>query len=261
MDGTKAAVVFLALSGCVVVDAPEAFEELAVFGFTEFDRTEARPREAVTGLVELAPTLEEELVEGYRVGELGLEELERAGVVGATLEAEIVGMSAMVDMTSDVDEFAFAWTFPDMTEVLENTIEFELGEETGTRDCFLSHECETYAYEATRTNDMGILGRSSQSFRREYRWLTLDDESVVLTFRDLVPTEADTTSAVFRVYQQYSYGIVFPTDAGTRRLETFWVDAEVIGADLPDAFALTTAVNQMGRTAEMVDEFVAENAD
>ena len=251
---TRLTPIVLLLGACNVVDAPEDLEELVVFGFVNFD-DEPSGVATAEGLRPLTDTFAEELTTGYRVSAITFEELIEAGVP-AEEGNPIVGVSATVQMQSTVDEFAMAWSFPRMQDVLEVTLDFRVDAEEGELTCFLDHECPTYAYDAWRRNDIGFLGESEQQFRREYRWLTLEDESVVLATRDIVPEPAVMSGNVFRMNQQYSYTLIFPNeDGGTTRMDTFWVDAEVIGIELPDYFALETAVNNMQDTAEQVDAF------
>ena len=246
--------IVLFAGACNVVDAPENLEELVVFGFVQFDDDPSGVATA-EGLLPLTDTLAEELTTGFRVSAITFDELIEAGVP-AEEGNPIVGVSATVQMDSSVDDVAVAWSFPRMQEVLEVTLDFRIDSEDGELDCFLSHECDTYAYDGWRQNDIGFLGESEQVFRREYRWLTLEDDSVILATRDIVPEPAVMSGNVFRLNQQYSYTLIFPNeDGGSTRMDTFWVDAEVIGIELPDYFALDTAVNNMQNTAEQVDAF------
>jgi hypothetical protein len=244
------------LAGCHVVDAPADFQDLTVFGFTRFDGPRSQPEAAVGGLEPLTVSLADDLADGMRVTDLTADDLEQVGLDGA-IESGIVGSAATVHMVSAVDDVARAWSNPHMDEVLDGTLAFELTVEDGDHDCFLAHRCETYAYDGTRTLDMGLFGTATQAFHRDFRWVELDDE-VVLTERELVPDGSEMSANVVAVHQQFGYSVFYPDD-GTKRLDTFWIDAEVIGMDVPDAFALDFAVNGMQSTAEQVDAWVAAN--
>jgi hypothetical protein len=241
-------------SGCKVVDAPETLEELVVFGFVHFDDHAAFPSTVAKDLRPLLDTYDEELLEGYRVQSLTATELAEVGVDGD--DEDIVGMAATVELASALDDVAWAWSYPHMDEVLPVTVDFELRSEDGDRDCFLDHECETYAYEAWRQNDMGFFGTSEQTFRREFRWAALDEGDQALTVRDLVPDPAEISVSFLKVDQQYSYSVLYQAGSGTLRMDTFWIDAVVIGIEVPDYFALDMAVNSMNDSAEAVDAFV-----
>ena len=65
------------------------------------------------------------------------------------------------------------------------------------------------------------------------------------------------SSKIAKVHQQYALVILYPDGGVTRRVETFWVDAEIIGLDVPDSFAVDNAINSMAAQAERVDEQVA----
>ncbi|MBW1879023.1 MAG: hypothetical protein JRJ84_11720, partial [Deltaproteobacteria bacterium] len=65
------------------------------------------------------------------------------------------------------------------------------------------------------------------------------------------------SSNLMRVYQQYSFAMVYVDGDGSRRMEAFWVDAEIIGMDVPEGFAVNQAIKQMHDSAELIDDFVA----
>jgi hypothetical protein len=252
-----APLVLLLGGGCRVVDAPDDFEDLVVFGFTTFDQDEAFPEATVGGLEPLLDSLGAQLVEGLRVNELTSEDLDAAGV-DQTLEAGVIGSAATVHLAADVDGVAKAWTFPHMNEILENTLAFELTAEEGDRDCFLAHACETYAIEADRVLDMGLFGTATQVLSREFRWVTLEGSAPVLTVRERIPDGSEMSGDLVAVHQGYLYTAFFDR-SGTTRLETIWIDAEAIGMDIPDTFALDFAVSAMQKTADQVDAWVVAN--
>lgn len=254
-----AALLLVCGTGCRVVDAPDNLEDLVVFGFVHFtEPDEAYPAEAAEGLVPLAAEYATELAEGYRVDELDQEDIDTIGL-DASIEEGVLGVAAKVAMTSSLDDFAWAWSWPRMDEVSEITLAFEVLEEEGDRDCFLSHECESYGYDAWRQNDMGLFGQSEQNLRRDFRWTALLDGTPVLTIREMVPDETVMSSNIVAVHQQYNYAVLFASEDGIERLDAFWIEAEVIGSDIPDTFALDFAVNSMQKTAESVDAFVDAN--
>ncbi len=252
------AVLTLVATGCVT-DAPENLEELLVYGFVNFD-DDAAQKATIDGLLPLKEAHEEALTEGFRVDELSQQNLTDAGQ-GATIESGIVGSAATVQYTSDVDQIAGAWSYEHMEEVIETTVAYDVREETGDRNCFIDRECPTYSISAWRQNTMGIFGTSEQEFERNFRWVETNDGVEALMIRELVPDGAEMTSAIVAVHQQFSYSVLIAESGGTERLDTFWIDAEVIGADLPDAWALDMAVSSMTRTAEDVDQWITENGD
>lgn len=244
---------------CRVVDAPEDLESLAVFALTTFaDEDDAAPRAAVDGLVEAVRANREALESGYRIAALSPDDLEALGSPAAA--TEIVGMAAIVTYTSDPSDVARAWSHPHMDEVLSGTLAFEVVDEAGDRSCFLTGACDTYGLDAERTNDLSLFGVSTQAFTRELRWVTsgVVDADVLVT-RDLAPSPAEVTSAFIAIDQQYAYSLFFPDDGGLVRFDAFWVEARVIGVDLPDTFALDLSVTTMARTAEQIDAWIDAN--
>lgn len=252
-----AILVSLSLSGCRVVDAPSSLQDLAVYGFVHFDADKGEPEAATDGLQREFVPLEEDLSEGLRVTSLTSADLDLIGVDN-DLDAGVLGSAATVQMASGLDDAARAWSYPHLDEVLDATNEFEILSEDNDRTCFLSHECEGYAYEARRVLDMALLGTATQQFRREFRWVEDSEGQPLLTIREIVPSGAEISSGLIAVDQQYSYTLFWTRD-GTQRLEFFWIEARAIGIELPDAFALDFAVTGMKETAEQLDAWIAEN--
>jgi hypothetical protein len=250
--------VVVLLSGCRVVDAPTSLQELAVYGFVHFDSDKGEPEAAVEGLQREFGSLQEDLGEGLRVNSLATEDLEIIGVDQELTEG-VLGSAATVRMASSLDDAARAWSHPHLDEILEATLEFEILSEDGERTCFLSRECETYVYDGSRLLDMKLLGTATQEFRREFRWVEDSDDERLLTVRELAPAGAEISSGLVAVHQQYSYTVFWGEGDGTQRLEFFWIEAEAVGLDLPDAFALDLAVDSMKETAEQLDAWIAAN--
>ncbi len=252
MHFTRPALLALALSGCKVVDAPASLEALVIYGFVHFDDDDAHPIAAVEGLRPKLKKNAAELVEGVRVQAMTAADLREAGLP-AEKGTEIVGAAATVDYASDLDAIADAWSNRHMDRILPVAIDFEIRAERGDRACFLARDCESWSYDAWRQNDMGMFGTSEQTFTRDFRWLELDDGTVVLTARDLATEPAEISSGLVQIDQQYAWSVFLPAGRGTLRFDTFWVEARAVGVDIPDAFAVDLAVSSMAETAEAVD--------
>jgi hypothetical protein len=248
-------------SACTVTDAPDTLQQLAVFGFVHFDGSARQQTDTVEGLIPLTDEHAEQLTEGFRIACLGTGDLEKVGVDGAE-GGNIKGSAATIHMTSSLDDVARAWSHPHMDEVLDNTVEFEIEAEDGDRDCFLAHECDAYSYDGHRVLDMSIFGTATQDFHRDFAWVAREDDAgpAVLAVRELAPLGSEMSTDIVAVHQGYSYSM-FLDDDGTRRLDAIWIDAEAIGIDLPDAFALDFAVSSMEKTAQQVDAWVDENPE
>ena len=246
------------LAGCKVVDAPADLEDLEVYGFVHYGERADYLAATAAGIDPLADTYDAQLREGYRVTDLTTDDLALAGV-DATISSSIVGMAGRVDMTSDLTELADTWTYAHLDEVLSVTLGYEVRAEEGDRDCFVSGDCETYAVDGWRQNDMGLFGTSEQTFRREYRWTTTGDGEPALSFREICTEPSDISSGLLAVHQQYSFSLMFQRDTGTVRVDAFWIDAEAIGIEVPDGLALQMAVQAMQHTAEDVDAYVDAN--
>jgi len=248
----------LALTACKVIDAPDDLEALVVYGFVHFtEDDDAYQQAAAEGLIPYTSLNRAELETGYRVDNLTVADLAAAGVTSSA-EIDILGAAATTAMTSSLDDIAWVVTTADMTQVQLRTVGYE-ATGVGDVDCFLAHACDTYSLSGTRSTDTGFFGVSEQDFSREWRWITLQDGTVALVQRELAPTPARMSSSVFVLQQQYAYSVFFPEGTGTRRMETLWVDARLIGMDVPDTWALDRAVEAMQGNAGQLDAYIAEN--
>jgi hypothetical protein len=241
------------LIGCSVADAPDDLEALLVFGFVHFGDSDTINQVTVEGLMPMTLSNLDELHEGRRVNNLGASDIEAVGFDPGP-EPSILGATVAVELRSDRDQLAEVVTWPDMTEVLDFMLEWEVQSDTD-RECFLEHRCSTYRAQGRRLRNVGIFGQLEQSFIREWRWLELEDQ-VVLLQRELNPDRASITSNLYVVDQQYAYSMYFEREGGTQRLDGYWVDAHALGMEVPDTFALDLAVNAIIKNAKQLDAFV-----
>jgi hypothetical protein len=98
-----------------------------------------------------------------------------------------------------------------------------------------------------------ILGRSTRTFTNEHRWVTSETGRRALVVRQLAPEPIEMATAILRIDQQYAFSIVGPREDGAVRAEAIWVDAKVLGAELPEGYAVRQAVRRMQSTADAVD--------
>jgi hypothetical protein len=246
----------LALSGCKVVDAPETLEELVVFGFENYE-DDGRMRDTHAQLVPLVDANHEDLSDGYRVDQLTADNLANAGVEGVDV-TEILGAMGVVDYTHDLDTVLEVISAEDKADRFENLLAYEVTETTD-RECFLARECDTLEQTVDETADVTLLGEATRTYTMSYRWIVPEDEDeAVLYIRTLSPEEMVFTGSAIdaQVHQQYAFVALYPEGDVARRVEAFWVDFEVLGADIPDTFAVDNAVNGMASQAERVDEWI-----
>lgn len=247
----------LVLAGCGVVDAPEEIEDLAVFGFVEFEHGDSFRRSTADALVDAVALVEDELLEGYRVDSLVHQDLIDAGIEDAPEPRALIGIAAIIQMESALDDVIEVLTSPTLPEMFASTLEYDVHEATD-RDCFLAHDCESYRFSATRTNDLGLVGTSVQDFEMTLYWVELSDGRTGVVVRQLSPDETEMSSGLLRLYQNYIFDFIEPTaSGGTRRFEANWVDVEILGLDLPDSIALDLAVSSLQRRGAEIDAFLA----
>lgn len=243
----------VAVAGCKVVDAPDNLEELVVFGFETF----GDERAMIATLDELVPLVdlnEEELLDGYRVDQLGVEQLDAAGVPDAEVTG-IVGAMGLIPYRNPVDPVIEIATSHDKVDLFESITAFE-AEDIGDRQCFLDHECESFAQEVFETAQVALLGSSERHYTHTVQWVEHETLGRVAAIRSLSPDPIEFSSNLARVNQQYGLVYILPDGDAARRVEAFWVDAEIIGLDVPDSFAVDTAVSQMSNQAERIDDII-----
>ncbi len=241
-------------AGCKVIDAPENLEELVVFGFVHYDDGQSWVDAAAEGLVPFVQADEGELADGYRVDSLGADHLAAAGI-DRDAELDIIGAAGKVQLRSTLDEVAAALTYPHMDEVFSRTTAYDVVSETD-RDCFLAGECPMHQHAGTRTVNQGFFGDATQAFSMVFRWAFLEDGMRALMIRTLVPEPTEMSTVWLRIDENYALNILFPNEDGTARLETNWVNARVIGVDIPDSVALDATLSGMQTQAEELDAWV-----
>ena len=245
---------FPLLAGCSTIEAPDNLESLVVFGFVHVTDDEEYGRTFDEGVRPLLDLHAEDLDVGVKVDALSAEDLSGAGVEDPD-EQSIIGVSAANHYRADVAGLAEVLTRPDLQNVYEMTVGYELIRESD-RECFLDQSCDLYTQEAVRINDLGFFGTSSQTFTKQFRWIETADGERILLLRTLSPQPVDVSRDIFKIHQQYDFSLFTPHEGGTRRLENFWVDADVVGMDVPDTFALDQAVKAMKNTRDELDAIV-----
>lgn len=249
----------LLVSACTVVDAPEDVEELVVYGFEHFDDDEEHLIAVGEGLFPWVDDNFEELTGGYRVEDLSVENLENAGVEDPDIEG-VLGAIAGADYRNTLDAVLPILVSGEKDDLFEQVEEFEITEQTDP-DCFLAGECDTWTYTATQTVRVRLLGRSTQTWTQTLRWVRPEDGEPFIAGRSLSPQPVEFSTSIVAVDQSYAMFFVYPWNDGARRAEAFWVESRIIGADVPDSFAVTQAANAVVDQAERVDDVLDGNAE
>lgn len=253
MRAVFGAALALGAMGCKVVDAPDNLEELMVFGFETFG-DERSMTATVDELMPLVDVNEEDLIDGYRVSTLGATQLEAAGVEDASVEG-IVGAMGLVEYTNALDPILDIITSHDKDTLFEQIEEFS-AEDLSDRDCFLARECDTFSQRVDETARVSLLGASERTYTHTLQWIEHEEHGTVLAIRSLSPDPIEFSTNIVNVNQQYGLAYMYDDGGGTRRVEAFWVDAELIGMDVPDSFAVDNAVNAMADQAENIDNIL-----
>lgn len=243
--------------GCVVVDAPETLEELVVFGFVHFDESEAFLRATADNLIPLAEEHLEDLQAGLYVDSLTAQDLEATGVEAPEIQG-IVGALGSADFRDPVLDVIRLQTRADKAEIYDNIDEYIIDDIDGELDCFLDGHCRSIAMTLTEVTVLPVVGRASSTHRRELRWVRITDGREVLCSRGLNPDGVEFSTPIIEVRQQYSFYCNYPAPVNGRRLEALWVDAYLLGADVPIAWAVDQVVGEMQANADQVSDLLDE---
>jgi hypothetical protein len=242
--------------GCKVVDAPDALEELVVFGFVHYDEDIEYLEAVGEKLFPGVEGLDAELEEGYYVDLLTADDLAQAGVEDPETEG-IIGALGRSVYTNDLIPVVcgISWLDKSTAQAYENYSSYE-AQDDGNRDCFLAGECERYDQTASQVIEIPILGEATQTFQRSFRWVYPDDGEPWIASRLLSPQPIEFTTEILAVDQQYSFFALYPDGGVTSRVEAFWVEARALGFEMPETFAVANAVTEMQTSADRVDAFL-----
>jgi hypothetical protein len=173
---------------------------------------------------------------------------------------EIVGALGVVDYRHSLDEVLGPITAYNKHEMFDNFLEYEVLDETD-RDCFLKAECERLDQDIYEKTNVTLVGDAARTYTNSLRWLEGEDLPRAVMIRQLNPdpVEFEGSAINMTVFQQYSFVLLYDNGGKARRVESFWVDFELAGMDVPDNMAVSNAVKAMGSTAEKVDTWLDEN--
>ena len=242
-------------SACTVVDAPETLEELVVFGIVNFDEPEAFLRATADNLIPLAEEHLEELRTGYYVDLLENGDLEQAGVDAPDVEG-IIGALGSSDFRYPVLDVIRLQTRLDKADLYDNLHEYVVEDIDGDIDCFIDGHCRQLEMTITEVTELPVIGIATTTHRRGLRWVRLTDGREIICSRGLNPDGVGLTTNIIEVQQQYSFYCSYPAPENARRLEAIWVDAYLLGADIPIAWAVDQVVGEMQSNADRVGEIL-----
>ncbi len=240
--------------GFVHFDDPDHLEAMVDGAFTWLEDERARAREAGT-----PSTVDDE---GYAVDQLTPADLEAAGVPGVDVDG-IVGALGAVSYVIEAPLVAAGITHPDKGAIYEGTEQWEILSSEGSREDFLRGESDRYAFVASEVSRIPLLGTATRTTESALRWVVGDASGArFLAMRQLDPDPTDFTTPLLAVDQQYGLTLLADApDGGTLRLEAIWVDARVLGAELPEGFAVRQAVGRMAKSAADMDAYFLDGGE
>ncbi|MCB9761704.1 MAG: hypothetical protein H6739_17805 [Alphaproteobacteria bacterium] len=244
------------LTACKPPEAPDTIEEMMVYGFANFDED---PEYIVALADNLIPWMEENreaLGEGYEINDLTTEHLVAAGIEDREVDG-VVGAAAGLYYTASMDELAFGLSYAEQAEIFEAYLEFDRLRET-EQGCFLDHSCPTHDSLAEVHANLGAGIEMWNEFEQVLRWVDGGDWGRLMLVRITGPTPVEFSVDWLEVPQQYSFSFVYPdADGAATRVQAIWVEGRVIGADVPETFALTLGINNMVNSAADLDAWLA----
>lgn len=256
----RVAVGLLFLGGCKVVDAPEDLEALMVYGFENYNRNGDEYLVAMGD--NLLPQVDEQydaIAEGYRIDSLTQEQIEAAGIEDAAV-TEVFGAMGALTYRHPVPDIMGPILAPNRSELFpDNLVAYTVLDETeGDRDCFAARTCDRYDFTFEEVADVGLLGNSTRTVQTSVRWVYPATGEPYVVSIGLCPDGIAFNTNLLVVHQQYNLAVVYPYGDVARRVEAFWVDAEVIGMDVPDHYAVDQAVGAMAAQGERIDDYLDE---
>jgi hypothetical protein len=243
-------------AGCTVIDAPETIEELVVFGFVHYEDDPEYLWEMGDHLFPLLDGEIEGLETGYHVDNLDNSHLDAAGIEDPDT-VSIIGALGTATYSHPFEEVLCAITLENKEEVFDQYLSYDIVQ-ADDLGCFLDGDCEFYTERIEQTTEVPVLGEATQSLTRSFRWVLPDDGERYIVSRTLSPTAVEFNSEILEVDQQYAL-VIIAADAygdGLRRFETFWVESRFLGDEVPEYFAVDSAVGAMQSQAAAVDEFL-----
>ena len=169
-----------------------------------------------------------------------------------------MGAAVGLPYTVGVDDIAYGLSLPEQAEIFEKYIAYERVSETD-RACFLDRSCPSHSCENDVHIDFGAGIESWNSFSQELRLVESEDWGELLVRRVLGPEEVEFSVDWLEVPQQYGFSFVFEVDGVATRVQSVWVEGRIVGADVPETFALSLGIGGMQRSAEDLDAWLVEN--
>ena len=244
----------LGLAACKPpIQAPDRLEETVVFGFVNFPSTE-HLEVIVDPIYGWAHDNPEDIMEGLEVDNLTADDLALVGVDNPTTEG-VLGALGRAVYEIDLDLVAEGISHPRKQDIYEGTTGWTILETTD-RACFLAGECPSLRFVAQEENKVPLLGTSVRVQTTEMLWATDLAGERVLALRQLSPDPTELSTDILKINQQYGFSLMRARpEGGVERVETFWVDARVLGSGPPDGMAVRLAVQRMQSSATHMDTF------
>ena len=249
-------VVFVATACKAPPDAPEAFEALSAYLFSELGEGDDPALQA--GVDNLAAWLAvnvDESVEGYTIDRLSQASLDALEVQRERDATRLVGGAVATVSSSTVEQLVRAFLLEDQTAIYPD--DYDAWNSTFRSDpsCFVDGDCEELLVDNETVTRLPLGIRLTTLNTAQYRWVEADVGRTLLT-RSWLQEPARSEPNLLQLDEQFFLSVNLPTERGLVRLQAVWADAAVVGIDLPDASALNLLVDGLRSQDETLYEWL-----
>ncbi|MEN0060749.1 MAG: hypothetical protein AAGA48_01295 [Myxococcota bacterium] len=224
-------------------EAPAEFEALSAFLFEDLGTDEQQGLEA--GVENLAAWLEanlDEANEGYTIELLSQASLDALEVQRERDAAKLVGGAVTTLSQASVLDLASAFLLEDQTTIYPDDYVRWDSNFRSDPNCFVSRECDELVVDNDTVTRLPLSLELTTKNTAQYRWVETEAGPAMLT-RSWLREPADVNLNIFRVDDQFFLSANVPTSRGLVRLQSVWVDAAIVGVEVPEATALNLLID------------------
>jgi len=249
-------------------EAPATLDDLC--GYLYAHHADEDPEALEVGVANLDAWLDQNLEatkDGYTITNLSQETVDAIGD-GRTHDLEdLVGAAVGTDGPYAPAEIANTLILvqptdlsPGMYESYDRTYlpEGEEGEQLA--QCFVDQDCEAMEVDNAMTSTYAGFLTMSTTTHGEYRWVETEDGKAMIQ-RTWITAPVVLDPALAEVDDQFFINIVIPQADGAVRLTATWIVARIVGADIPESWALNMVIDEMQSIYADVDAWLAGGSE
>ena len=197
-----------------------------------------------------------ETSEGYEVTNISAEAVASVTEESRDLEG-LIGAAVGYDVAIASHEVVDLLLFYDPVEVFPSEYSYYEREFLSDAECFRERSCPKVELNVSLVANypLGITGESET--RLQYHWIdTVNGPAAVQ--RSWTRWQPTISVDWLKVTQQYYLAVTLPQEDGrTRRVESMWMEAELLNANIPEGMALNMTIDTMAKTGEQLEAYVS----